>query len=131
MATRLMPRLIRANWAGAILVCGKCSKKVGGGFGPKGKTSLVKALRKADGLGKGRKARVGVIETRCLGICPKNAVMLVDTRHPDRWLAVPAGADVADVAAGLTSDEPERSTAVIPAKGGDGGDGWIERTAPV
>jgi predicted metal-binding protein len=85
---------VRSHWDAALLVCGKCSKKVGGGFGPRGKRSLTKALRDEPGFGKGRKAAIGVVETRCLGICPKGAVTLVDSRRPGRWRIVPAGADV-------------------------------------
>ena len=90
-------RQVRSDWQGAILVCGKCSKKIDGGFGKKGRTSLAKALRKVMALGKGRKARGGVVETRCLGVCPKRAVVVIDTRAPDRWLIVPAGADAQSV----------------------------------
>lgn len=84
----------KAQWRGAVLVCAKCSKKVDGGFGPKGGERLAKALRREPGFGKGRKAEVGVVEVKCLGLCPKNAVAVVDTRRPDEWLVVPAGADV-------------------------------------
>ena len=85
---------VRARWSGAVLVCGKCSKKLGGGFGDKGRTPLAKALRAEPGFGKGRKASVGVVETKCLGICPKKAVMLIDSRRPDVWRIVREGADV-------------------------------------
>jgi hypothetical protein len=90
-------RPVRAGWTGAVLVCGKCSKKLGGGFGKGGRVSLAKALRKDLGINKGRKAALGVVETKCLGVCPKNAVMVVDAARPDRWLVVPAGTDVAEV----------------------------------
>jgi predicted metal-binding protein len=89
----------RSDWSGVVLVCAKCSKKVGGGFGPKGREKLAKALRHEPVFGKGRKAAVGVIEVKCLGLCPKNAVTVVDTRRPGEWLVVPAGGDVADLAA--------------------------------
>lgn len=91
-------KLIRADWEGAILVCGKCSKKLGGGYGAKHKTPLAKALRKALALGKGRKARLGVVETLCLGVCPKHAVTVIDTREPGRWHVVPANANVDAIA---------------------------------
>jgi predicted metal-binding protein len=84
-----------------VLVCGKCSKKVGGGFGKKGRTPLAKALREVDSFGKGRKSAVQVTETKCLGLCPKGAVTVVDPRDPLQWLVVEAGEDVADVAARL------------------------------
>nr|WP_211275696.1 (2Fe-2S) ferredoxin domain-containing protein [Sphingomonas mucosissima] len=89
----------KAQWRGAVLVCAKCSKKVDGGFGPKGKERLAKALRSEPGFGKGRKADMGVAEVKCLGLCPKNAVAVVDTRRPNEWLVVPAGMDVATLAA--------------------------------
>ncbi|MBW6525847.1 DUF1636 domain-containing protein [Sphingomonas sp. RHCKR7] len=92
---------VRARWGGALLVCGKCSKKLGGGFGRKGRSSLAKALRAEPGLGKRREAALGVVEVRCLGVCPRGAVTLVDTRVPDRWRLVEPGADVAALAAGL------------------------------
>ncbi|WBH16086.1 (2Fe-2S) ferredoxin domain-containing protein [Sphingomonas radiodurans] len=88
----------RSQWTGAVLVCGKCSKKVGGGFGAKGRERLAKALRREAGFGKGRKAVIGVVEVKCLGLCPKNAVTVVDTRRPGEWLVIPAGGDLAEVA---------------------------------
>lgn len=96
-----MIRPVRAGWTGAVLVCGKCSKKLDGGFGKGGRQSLAKALRKDMGLKKGRKAVLGVVETKCLGVCPKNAVMVVDAAHADRWLVVPAGTDLAEVEAAI------------------------------
>ena len=35
----------RSDWTSAVLVCGKCSKKIDGGFGPKRSERLAKALR--------------------------------------------------------------------------------------
>lgn len=93
-----MIRRVRSGWQGTILVCGKCSKKVGGGFGPKGTLSLAKALRKDVGLGQGRKASGGVVEVKCLGICPKRAVTVIDAAKPGEWLVVPAGTSVGRVA---------------------------------
>lgn len=85
-------KTVRSRWQGALIVCRKCSRKLGGGFGPDGDRALAKALRKR--LGKGPKARLGVVETGCLKLCPKGAVALVDTRRPGRWHVVPAGEDV-------------------------------------
>ncbi len=103
----MAPRLIRpvaSSWEGALLVCGKCSRKLDGGFGPKRRTPLAKALRRWLGLGKGRKARLGIVETRCLGVCPRGAVCVVDTRRLRSWQIVEAAEDVADVAARLGLD---------------------------
>jgi len=102
-----LKRTVRADWAGAILVCRKCTRKVDGGFGKKGKHGLAKALRMHLHLGKGRKASVGIVEVGCLGICPHRAVTVVDASHPARWRIVPAGSDLDDVAAdlGLTAGQ--------------------------
>ena len=89
---------VRSNWQGAVLVCGKCSKKVKGGFGPKGRTSLVKELRRYCGLAKGRKGRIGIVEVKCLDICPKKAVVVVNTQRSGIWQVVEPGSDIANVA---------------------------------
>ena len=88
-----MIRTARSGWRDVVLVCGKCSKKLDGGFGPKRKRSLAKALRDALGV-KGRKAARGVVETKCLGVCPKRAVMVVAGAEPGAWLVVPEGMPV-------------------------------------
>ncbi|WP_374943974.1 (2Fe-2S) ferredoxin domain-containing protein [Sphingomonas sp.] len=82
---------VRSDWSGAILVCGKCSKKAGG-------KSLAKALRRELGAGKGRRAALGVVETKCLGVCPKRGIVVIDTAAPGRWHIVPADATAADLA---------------------------------
>jgi hypothetical protein len=97
-------RGLASRWSGAILVCSKCSKRLGGGFGPKGRTGLGKALRKRFGLKKGRASPIGVVDVKCLGVCPKGAVTLVDTSRPNTWRLVPAGADVDAVGRDLGLD---------------------------
>lgn len=77
-----------------IAVCAKCGSKVGGGFGEGGKRSLAKALRRSDGVGKGKRASIKVVETRCLGICPKRAVVMVDGARPGEAVIVPVGTPV-------------------------------------
>jgi predicted metal-binding protein len=89
---------ISAQWDVAILVCKKCSKKIGGGFGEKGRTSLAKALRARGNGGKGRKASIGVVETGCMKICPKNAVVAINGARPKDWLIVPRGTEMDVVA---------------------------------
>lgn len=84
-----------------MLICAKCSKKLGGGFGPKGKAPLAKALRKHLKLKKGRKAGAGIVEVRCLGVCPKGAVTVVNGADSRNWLLVPAGTDLDEVAQAL------------------------------
>ncbi|MDB5688386.1 MAG: hypothetical protein JWL91_262 [Sphingomonas bacterium] len=92
---------VRSDWRAVVLVCGKCSRKVKGGFGADGRTPLAKALRRFAGKGKGRKAPAGVFEVSCLKVCPKHAVTVVDGGNPGKWLIVPAGTPVATVAAQL------------------------------
>lgn len=92
---------VRSNWERTILVCAKCSKKLDGGFGPKGKQSLAKALRKHLGLKKGRKAEAGIVEVKCMGVCPRGAVTVIDAGGPREWLLVPKGADLEGVAGEL------------------------------
>lgn len=98
--------LIRSNWQNAVLVCRKCSKKVGGGFGPAGEERLAKALRKHLALKKGRKAAAGVVEVDCLGVCPKGAVTVVNGAASRDWLLVRPGADLNELAREL--DLPPR-----------------------
>ena len=94
-------KTVRSNWSDTILVCAKCSRKLGGGFGPKGKTPLAKALRKQLGLKKGRKGAVGVVEVKCLGVCPRDAVTVVNGAQSREWLIVPQRADLDTVIAEL------------------------------
>ncbi|MDP1026029.1 (2Fe-2S) ferredoxin domain-containing protein [Sphingomonas sp. KR1UV-12] len=84
-----MTKRAKSEWIGVVLVCAKCSKKVGACFGRDGDEPLAKALRRY--AGKGRKAKVGVVETRCLKLCPKRAVTVVDARRPAEWLVVAPG----------------------------------------
>ncbi len=95
----VLMRSVRSDWSGTLLVCGKCSKKLGGGFGPKGKQPLAKALRRHLGLKKGRKAATGIVEVKCLGICPKGAVTVIDGAAPQAWKLVCEGADLDEVVA--------------------------------
>ncbi len=94
-----MKTRVRSNWSNAVLVCAKCSKKLDGGFGPKGKQPLGKALRKHLHLKKGRKAGAGILDVKCLGVCPRGAVTVVNGAASREWLIVPAGADL-DILAG-------------------------------
>lgn len=92
---------VRSNWKTAILVCRKCSKKVDGGFGPKGNQPLGKALKKHLSLKKGRKGDAGILDVGCLGICPKGAVTVVNGAASRDWLLVKPGKDLDALAAEL------------------------------
>ncbi|WP_423602485.1 (2Fe-2S) ferredoxin domain-containing protein [Sphingomonas sp. MS122] len=96
-----MKTQVRSNWSSTVLVCAKCSKRLGGGFGPKGKQPLGKALRQHLGLKKGRKSAAGVVDVKCLGVCPRGAVTVVDAAASREWLLVPAGTDLDAVARAL------------------------------
>lgn len=89
---------VQSEWRNTILICRKCSKKLGGGFGPNSKKPLTKALIKHLSLKKGRKASAGIVETGCLGVCPKNAVTVVNGSTSREWLLVRPGADLDDLA---------------------------------
>ncbi len=89
-----------APWQQVALVCGKCSRKLGGGFGKKGKHDLVDVLRDATKAA-GQRRAVRVLEVGCLGLCPKRAVTAVSSARPDQVLVVPAGAEGAAVLARL------------------------------
>lgn len=87
-----------ARWRAAILICAKCEKKLDKkGFGPKGSKRLSKLLRKRLGAGKGRKARMGVISTGCLKVCPRYAVTVIDGARPRDWMIVHAGTPIEQV----------------------------------
>lgn len=116
-----MTRIVPSNWERALLVCGKCSRKVGGGFGRKGRTPLAKALRRELGVGKGRKARIGVTEVKCLGLCPKRAVTLVDTGDLGRWRLVTPGENAGEVVRAVLGEAggPPAETVLVLTEAGD------------
>lgn len=94
---------VRSRWTRVILVCGKCERKLKGGFGADRDRRLSKLLRKRAG-GKGRKAAFGVISTGCLKLCPKGAVTVVDGARPSEWLVVTKGTPIDELSAALTLD---------------------------
>jgi predicted metal-binding protein len=61
-----------------------------GGYGIKGKETLRTALREAF-REKGYRRDVRIIETRCVGICPRKAVTALNASRPDRILTIPKG----------------------------------------
>jgi hypothetical protein len=88
-----MPDLIRTRptpWNTVILLCGKCSRKMDGGYGSKGKDTLRTVLRDALRV-KGHRRDVRIIETRCMGISPKEAVTALNISQSDRILTIPKG----------------------------------------
>ncbi len=86
-------------WKAIVLLCGKCARKLDGGFGPKKHDSLRATLNtRLKEIGRRREVRV--IETRCLGVCPKKAVTALDAGRPDTIHVIPVGTS-ADVALAL------------------------------
>jgi predicted metal-binding protein len=93
-----MLRPVPAKTQSIVLVCGKCSKKVGGGFGKNGKKSLAKELRELGNGMKGRKSNLLVIETGCMKLCPKGEVVAINAAQPGEWLLVSPHTDMDSVA---------------------------------
>ena len=87
-------RRVRSKWRDSLLICRKCTKKVRGGFGKKGRKSLVKVLTRALDGGRDRRASIGVIEVGCMKLCPKKAVTVARGTLPGTLFAVPEGLDV-------------------------------------
>lgn len=92
-----------------ILLCGKCARKLDGGFGPKGKDTLRKTLRSAL-KERGHRRNVRIIETRCMGICPKKAVTALNASGPGTILTVPTGTSADNVLAGLLDRADDQTT---------------------
>lgn len=86
-----MLRQVSSRTRSIALICGKCSKKVGGGFGKKGKTALAKMLNEANEGKKGRNAKILAVETKCLKLCPRGAVVTIAASQPDKWLLIQPG----------------------------------------
>ncbi len=86
----------QASWRELVVLCRKCSGKLEGGFGDEGRddlrTVLRRALREA-----GRRRDVRIIETGCLGVCPKRAVVALRGSMPGQLLIVSQGQPAAGV----------------------------------
>jgi len=94
-------RALAARGTALVAICRKCGKKLGGGFGKDGDVSLAKALRCDFDLGKGKRAIVRLVETGCLDICPKGAVVVIAGDRPGETLLIPGGTSTDDVAVRL------------------------------
>ena len=84
------------SWQDVILICRKCSKKLKGGFGHDQDQTLARAL-KSTLKGSPSRRSTRIIETKCLGICPKNAVTVLPATHPTEILSIPAGMETAAI----------------------------------
>ncbi len=94
-------RTLPAPWRNVAMVCGKCSRKLHGGFGKKRKLDLAQALKGAL-KDSGRRRELRVVEVGCLGLCPKRAVTAVTSAQPAAVMAIPEGMDPALVLARLS-----------------------------
>lgn len=79
-------------WKQVLVVCRKCGKKLRGGFGDKRKETLKSVLRETLRQA-GRRRDVRVLETSCIGICPKQAVTALNASQPGVVHTVPAGTE--------------------------------------
>jgi hypothetical protein len=76
----------RAKPTGIVLFCQKCPKRIDA------KDRLSKPLKRLlKPLG------IKLVKTRCLGVCPKNALTLHDSRRPREWVIVRDGTPIDDV----------------------------------
>lgn len=103
MSGKAAPRSRPTPWREVIILCRKCGKKRDGGFGPKQKETLKTVLRQAlrDG---GRRREVRVMETGCLGLCPKDGVTALNATRPDTIHIVTTGTGGAEAMRTLLGD---------------------------
>ena len=94
-------RIVTTRSKTLVAICRKCGKKVGGGFGDNGKTSLAKALKKTLDLPKWRRSPIRIVETGCMKLCPKGAVAVTTSGDARLVYVIPEGVPVAEVAAHL------------------------------
>lgn len=82
---------IRTGWRDIVFVCGKCQRKLKGGFGPNGGQDFEKALSRALWPEKKAVRTVGIVETRCLDVCPRGGVTVARAGDPGELLVIAAG----------------------------------------
>lgn len=97
-------RVVATTATRILAICGKCGKKLGGGFGKSAGQPLGKALRQRLKASKGKRATLRIIETKCLDICPKGAVALLDSAQPGAVMMVARATPIAVVVARLGLD---------------------------
>ena len=109
-------RALAARSTALVVICRQCGKKLGGGFGKGGDVSLAKALKRDFDFGKGKRASVRLVETGCLDVCPKGAVVVVAGDRPGETLLILGGTATSDVAArlGLIALVPQTELACQP-----------------
>jgi predicted metal-binding protein len=106
-----MPKPIayrRTACTAIVLTCGKCARKLDGGYGHEGEQSFRAALRGAIRTLVPR-PKIQLIETRCLGLCPKKAVVAINASEPGRLLTIPKGTDPAAALSALLKPDSGES----------------------
>lgn len=96
-------------WQAILLVCGKCTRKIDGGFGHKQRETLRYELREAL-IAADRQRDITVFETKCLGLCPKGAVAVLNGGQPGAIYAVPASTSVPNVLAQIAGVPARQGT---------------------
>ncbi|MCQ8239394.1 hypothetical protein [Rhizosaccharibacter radicis] len=110
-------RVLNQPWRDSLVVCRKCGKKLKGGFGPKNKHSLSRMLRLFL-RENGQRQALRIVESGCLGVCPKRAVALLQGSRPGQVLLMPEGLPAEDAARCLGVAVPP---ATAPEDAGDAG----------
>ena len=99
-------------WREVFIICRKCGKKLRGGFGAKGKESLKDVLRQAL-RDSGQRRQVRIMETSCLGICPKHGVTALNASRPGTIHVIPRGSDGPEAVGTLLGDRRVVDTSVV------------------
>jgi ferredoxin len=90
-------RRVKAKQDAVLLVCTKCFKKADV------KDRLTKPLKRAI-----KPLGYKLVKTRCLGVCPENAVTMRDSARPREWMIVRPDAPADEIAASLVHGIGER-----------------------
>lgn len=90
-------RRVKAKQDDVLLVCTKCFKRADA------KDRLTKPLKRAV-----KPLGYKLVKTRCLGVCPKNAVTMRDSKRPREWLIVKPDTPADEIAASLVHGVGER-----------------------
>ena len=103
-------REAKAPFSQAVLFCGKCARKLDGGFGKQGRKTLRSELKRAFKRGGWREAagKVRMVEVSCLGLCPKRrqVVVTAELLARRRLLVVEPGAAAGEVLTRLIGPRP-------------------------
>jgi predicted metal-binding protein len=91
-------------WRNVVILCRKCGKKRGGGFGRKRKESLKTVLRKTL-RNAGRRRDIRILETSCMGLCPKGGVTALNATHPRTIHVISVGSEPINALRTLLGDD--------------------------